>query len=189
MNSLAVSSEPTKILPTKKSKSGIQMLFKNFRKAFINRSDAKASHSSYEKDNDAGSVSDASRKDVSDSSSDAASLKTKSLPKLKEPLTIATLKVDRHKTKNSQSGSSLSTSPGVMKKMFPTDKGPVKLCRICERFVSKNEFEQHSQFCVINHEYKVRMTDSDNNLRKYVAIITIRRKMLKAVRYMLFNNI
>lgn len=176
-------SEGYKILPGKKSKSGLQMLFKTFRKAFTPKSDVKLSNKGSQSDDlgsDGGSVSDVSRKNASDSSSESGSIRRNSLPKLSEPLSISTSKIDKQKSKTNQSSSPLSSPVGV-KKMFPTDKGPVKLCRICERFIAKNDFEQHCQLCVLNHEYKVKMKGSDNKLRKYVTIVSSRRKMLKAV--------
>ncbi len=180
-NSGSIISEGYRNLSAKKPKSGLYMLFKSFRKAFNLKSDEKnkGSESEYVI-KDGGLVSDAS-KNTSDSSSETGSIRRHSLPKLMEPLSISTSKLLRKKSKNGQSSSPLSSSP-VLKKMHPTDKGQVKLCRICERLIPKIDFEQHCQLCVLNHEYKVKMKDADNKLRKYVMIVSSRRKVLKAVR-------
>lgn len=169
----------------KKSKSGLHMLFKGFRKAFTSKSDQKLSNKVPQTDGlmiSGSPVSVVSKKDASESSSESGSLRRSSLPVLNEPLAISTSKISRKKSKIGPSSSPLSASPTVLKKMFPTDKGQMKLCRICEIFVQKTDFEQHSALCVLNHEYKVKMKDADNKLRKYVTILSSRRKMLKAVR-------
>jgi hypothetical protein len=169
----------------RKPKSGLHMLFKGFRKAFTSKSDPKLSNKVSQSHSliiNGSPISIVPKKDASDSSSESGSIRRNSLPKLKEPLAIRTSKISRQKSKSGQSSSPLSASPIISKKMFPTDKGQMKLCRICERFIQKTDFEQHSELCVLNHEYKVKMKDADNKLRKYVTILSSRRKMLKAVR-------
>ena len=186
LKSLSVTPEVTKAASSARNKSGIHLLFKSFRQAFNPKTTKQFSSPSSLTKNfvSDGSGSDSSKKDTFDSASETGSLKAKISGVADEPLVINISKVEGQ-SRNSPSPSPLSSSPVLIKKIFPAEKGPVKLCRICEKFVPQNGFERHSNVCILDHEYKVKMAEFDNKLKKYATIITSRRKMLKGVSYIL----